>query len=90
MDHIGNLNSEGFKEVLEFRLSHLNTSSCDDFETTFLKELNRHAPLKKKILRHNNNRFMTKELRKAIMLRSKLRNILDKGKTQFNWQKYKQ
>ena len=55
----------------------------------FLKELNIHAPLKKKILRHNNNCFVTKELRKAIMLRSKLKNIFTKNKTHFNWQKYK-
>ena len=40
--------SEGFKKDLEFRLNHLTSSSYDDFETTFLKELNRHAPLKKK------------------------------------------
>ena len=45
--------------------------------------------LKKKILRHDNNRFMTKELRNAIVLRSKLKNIFDKNKTHFNWQKYK-
>ena len=32
---------------------------------------------------------MTKELRKAIMLRSKLKNILNKDKIYFNWQKYK-
>ena len=44
-------NSEGFKKDLEFRLNHLTSSSYDAFETTFLKELNRHAPLKKKILR---------------------------------------
>ena len=46
-------------------------------------------PLKKKILGHNNNRFMTKELIKAIMLRSKLKNIFNIDKTHFNWQKYK-
>ena len=32
---------------------------------------------------------MTKELRKAIMLRSKQKNIFNKDKTHFNWQKYK-
>ena len=41
------------------------------------------------MLLHNNDRFMAKELRKAIMLRSKLKNILNKDKTHFNWQKYK-
>ena len=38
-------NSEGFKKDLEFRLNHLTSSSYDDFETIFLKELNRHEPL---------------------------------------------
>ena len=32
----------------------------------FFKELNKHAPLKKKFLRHNINPFMTKNLRKKI------------------------
>ena len=32
---------------------------------------------------------MTKELRKAIMLRSKLKNIFNKNKTHFIWQKDK-
>ena len=68
-------NSEGFKEDLEFRLNYLTSSSYDNFETIFLKELKRHEPLKKKILRHNNIRFMMKELIKAIMLRSKLKQI---------------
>ena len=65
-------NSEGFRKDLEFRLNHLTRRSYDDFETTCLKELNRHAPLKKKILLHNNNRFITKELRKTIILQLKL------------------
>ena len=33
----------------------------------------KHAPLKKKYLRANYSKFVTKELNKAIMLRSKLR-----------------
>ena len=42
---------------------------------------NKHAPLKSKILRANDNPFMTKELRKAIMVRSRLRNKLNKKQT---------
>ena len=42
---------------------------------------NKHAPIKSKILRANDNPFMTKELRKAIMVRSRLRNELNKKKT---------
>ena len=47
---------------------------CDKFQSVF----NLHAPIKKKKIRHNNQPFMTKALRKAIMVRSKLRNIFNK------------
>ena len=39
-----------------------------------MKVLNRHAPLKKKILRANHSSYMSKTLRKAIMRRSYLEN----------------
>ena len=44
------------------------------FLRTFFKILDKYAPLKKKYLRANHATFLTKELRKAIMIRSKLRN----------------
>ena len=37
--------------------------------------LNIHAPIKLKYVQANNGPFMTKELRKAIMLRSRLKNV---------------
>ena len=55
----------------------------------FFKELNKHAPLKKKILRHNNNAFMTKELQKEIMLQSKLKNKFNEERNHINWCNYK-
>ena len=42
---------------------------------------NKHAPLRIKYVRANECPFMTKDLRRAIMLRSKLRNKLNKNKT---------
>ena len=45
-----------------------------------MKEPNKHAPLKKKFLRHYNNPLMAKNLRKRIMVRSKLRNNYNKNK----------
>ena len=74
---------------LEFELENLTNHSYVEFEKVFLKELNKHAPLKKKILRHNNNAFMTKELRKEIMLPSKLRNKFNKEGNHINWCNYK-
>ena len=43
----------------------------NSFTNTFINVANNHAPLKKKIVRGNDAPFMTKELRKAIMNRSK-------------------
>ena len=47
-----------------------------------------HAPLKQKYLRANQGPFMTKELQKAIMRRSKLRNRLNKVKTEQAFKEY--
>ena len=77
---------ENFKRILKDKL----TNHCyAEFEKAFLKELNKHVPLKKNILRHNNNAFMTKEPRKEIMLRSKLKNKFNKERNHINWCNYK-
>ena len=44
------------------------------FTNTFRMVLDKHAPIKKKIVRGNEAPFMTKELSKTIMKRSKLKN----------------
>ena len=76
-------NSKDFKKIWNLDWT------INQQETTFLEELNRHLPVKKKILRHSNNCFMTKELRKAIMILSKLKNMLNKDKNDDNWKNYK-
>ena len=58
---------ETFKKRLSGKLSRLESNSCNEFEKAFLTVLNKEAPLKTKFLRHNNNRFMTKEFQKAII-----------------------
>ena len=58
---------ETFKKALSDKLSILESNSCNEFEKAFLTVLNKEAPLKTKFLRHNNNRFMTKEFQKAII-----------------------
>ena len=59
------------------------------FEKTFLEILDKQAPLKTKILRHNNNSFTPKELWKNIMLRSKLKKSFNKDRSYDKWCKYK-
>ena len=52
------------------------------FKMTFLIALNSFASVKKKYLRANHSEFVNKELSKAIMLRTKLRNKFLKQKRQ--------
>ena len=46
----------------------------DIFLRTFLKILDKYAPMKKKYFKENHTAFMTEEERKAVMVRSKLKN----------------
>ena len=47
----------------------------DDFSNLFKTITDKHTPIKQKKVRGHNAPFMTKELRKAIMDRSRLRNV---------------
>ena len=51
--------------------------------------LNKHAPLRKKLLRANHAPFITKTLRKEIMRRSQLETKYLKTKTQTDLKLYK-
>ena len=54
----------------------------DTFLEIIVSLLNVQAPLKKKYVRANHASFVTKELRKAIMQRTRLRNIYLKQRTE--------
>ena len=60
-----------------------------DFIGKYNKILSKHAPIKVKTQRGNQSNFMNKELSKAIMSRSRLRNKFNKNKTPENWEKYR-
>ena len=55
----------------------------------FVDILNKNAPVKVKVLRFNNNVFMTKSLREAVMSRSRLKNNFNKKRSDENWDNYK-
>ena len=63
---------------------NLNVSELDiaTLRKIFIEILNKFVTLKKKFIRPNHSKFVTKELSKAIMLRSKLRNQFLKTKSQ--------
>ena len=75
---------ENFGEDLNARLQSNDQINYASFEKTFLDVLNTHAPSKKKIIRANQKPYVTKKLRKAIMLRSKLENIFYKNRSDEN------
>ena len=64
------LNSLQSRENMNFEITGLTS-----FTKIFTKILNRHAPMKKKYALAKHTNFATKDLRKAVMLRSRLRNI---------------
>ena len=61
----------------------------DQFEIVILNILNKHAPLKKKVVRANEVPYMTKALRKAIANRSRLENRYYREKTDVSRIAYK-
>ena len=61
----------------------------DVFTNIFRMVLDKHAPLKKKIFRGNKAPFMTKELSKAIMNKSKLQNTYTKWSSRENFFAFK-
>ena len=56
-------------------------TSLASFTKIFIETLNKHAPIRKKYIRAKHANSVTKSLRKAIMLRSRLRNIFLKEKS---------
>ena len=58
----------------DWRKNLESINDYESFEKVFLSILNKHAPLKKKVVRANHVPYVTKALRKAIMKRSALEN----------------
>ena len=86
-----NYNSSEFNKDLRYEL---NSNPCsnenyNNFQNILSEVLDRHAPIKKKYLRANNSPFMTKQLRKMIMSRSRCKNRYFRNKTIENWERYR-
>ena len=67
-------NVDNLTEELKINLESKGLKNYESFENIFLGVLNSHAPSKKKVIRANQKPYITKEMRKAIMLRSQLEN----------------
>ena len=67
-----------------------NNTEYDTFQEIIVSVLNIYVPLKEKYLRANHASFVTKELRKGTMERTKLRNIYLKQRTETSKVAYNQ
>ena len=85
-----NFRNEIFRAELDKELSKCDIYNIEyeQFSNTFSDILDKHAPKKSKYIRANQGAFMTKELRKAIMKRSRLRNKFLKEKSEESRQAY--
>ena len=75
--------NDKFRTDLEeaLKTTNLNVISNDEFSEIFMNIFSKHAPLKQKLVRQNQCPFITKELRKSFMNRSRLRNRYIKDKS---------
>ena len=80
-----NFDSFLFNDELENVLELDKINSCTMFEKLFLKGLDKHAPVKKKVVRANHAKYISKPLRKAIMKRSYLEKIYFKKRQGSHW-----
>ena len=82
-----------FREDLNSKDFSLNTydqkENYNFITDKFINVVNRHVPLKEKTLRGNQAPFLTKELRKEIYTRSKLKNRYNRNPTEENKAIYK-
>ena len=81
-----NFNPKSFKAELKTNLefSKKTEITYDKFKDTFMKSLNKHAPMKEKLIRGNNAPFMNKTLSKAFVHKAKLENKYNTNPTEFN------
>ena len=84
-------NENVFKSDLREELQRIEPLDLNysSFETAFDRVLDKHAPIKKKYVRANDKPFMTRALRKATMLRSRLRNKYNEDRTAENWNNFR-
>ena len=82
-------NKEEFNQELRGRLSTELVDNNSSFEKVFIEVLNKHATIKKKVIRANHAPYVTKALRKAVMKRFQLEKIYFKERSQESFKMYK-
>ena len=80
--------NEHFKNSLYKKLTNNTELDYSRFEEIVLNLLSSQAPFKKRMVRANHRVLLNKEIHKAIMVRSRLRNKFLKEKTAFSRKAY--
>ena len=60
----------------------------NELTMNFIK-IDKHTPIKHKIVRGNNADFMNKELQEAIMKKSRFKNKFNRSKIMENWEEFR-
>ena len=83
--------NDSFRQQLleELSKSFINVLDLPKFNACVLEVLNKETPIKKKFIRANEAPLMTRKLKKAIMIRSRLRNTFLKHPINENKKKYR-
>ena len=86
-----NFQSNEFRSEIDNEMSKHDLCNMEYqyFLKIFIDILNKDAPIKQKYFRANQGRFMTKDLHKAIMKRSRLRNKFLRDRTDISREEYK-
>ena len=80
---------EAFKSDIRSNLRVYQNGNFTSFNSILTETLDKHAPFKKRLMRGNNKPHITKALRKAIMKRSRLKNIYNRTKNISDYDNYK-
>ena len=78
-----------FLSDLTGKIVATNPEDLTQFENFFLETLNKHAPQRTVRVRGNNKPHVTKELRKAMMLRTRLKKIANKSGSEYDIKRYR-
>ena len=81
-------NFSDFNDELKAIFSRNTVGLGYQFDQIFLNDLDKHTPMKRKLLRANHSSYIPKSLRKAIMRRSHLEKVYYKNKSEKSFKVY--
>ena len=84
-EFLSDLKNVSFEEALS---STNNEQAYEKFKELYSEVVDNHASLKQRVIRGNQAPFMSKDLSKQIMIRSRSRNKFNRHKTTQNWNAY--